>query len=517
MATPEQNALLAMQLFRPAAEVVTDANDRKVALLQRFAELANAQRFQQSQAQQQQANQIQLETMRDTNQRSLEGMRTDNATKLETMRTDSASRLAKEATERQTQLEKARAGDTDTRDLRKQFALAYPVYAQAAATVNKNAKALKDYDETWEGLGELQADMSTLKEEAQSQKENAAAQGVVAILDQATQSLADTIRVRDEGMKLTASDTAAARSMGLRALQQAATNGNIPIEPKGKKWDTAIAALSKDQPDIEVAKQILGPSGFQAYASGVQQGLLALANDKERIAKVRALNADVQVAQRGASEALNKLLQYTATNPKLGPALADRNTKLQALTKTAGAPSDAPPDTQSVFKSLIGPGPAPQAPGAPTPAGTPSAGTNLPASAGPTSTYQYPGLSILGAVERANTGVPTANQFAQAPGNILAAPGRAVDAGARLIGAGVGGLFTGNYSMPPSGTDAAASGLASMFQTGPSDADQIAQIQGQLSGMTPGAGQLDTSRQIDYLRRLLESYQQRPTSSLLGQ
>lgn len=358
MATPEQNTALGLQLFQPATRVVTDANDNRVALLTRIAEIQNQQRFQQEQLARQQA----FAGQQQTSQQQFLGQQATQqqgaAVNLEKLRAQNSRDLAADAEKRQRDVGKQQQDAADLRDLHRQFALSYPIYAHAAAVLGQKPTPISDYDETWEGLGEMQGDMQILKEKADKQEKGAAAQGVVAILDQATQQLSDAIKARDDGIKLTADDQSQARSMGLRALQQAANTGAIPgLDPKDKKFQQAVAALSKDTPDIAVASQILGPSGIQAYAGGVQQGLLGLANDKERLAKIAALNRDVQSAQRGASDSLTRLMTLTATNPELGGMLQERSKTLNSLTPQA-AQAPAQTDTQSVFKSLIGNPPA---------------------------------------------------------------------------------------------------------------------------------------------------------------
>lgn len=348
MATPESNTALGIGLFQPAAQVITRGNDEKVALLTRLAEIANAQHFQRGMATQAQ----------------------ENAVRLENLRADNSRALAKDTTDRQLAVTKQAQEAVDQRDLQKNFSLSYPIYAQAAAVLGEKPKEISEFDHSWDGLAELQGEMSALKERAQKQEKTAAAKGVVAILDQSTQQLDDAIRARNEGIKLTSADQAQARNMGLRALQQAANTGAIPgLDPKDKKFGRALAALSKDEPDIAVASELLGPAGIQAYAGGVQSGLLALTNDKDRLARITSLSRDVQTAQRGASENLTRLMTLASTNPELGTMLDERASRLSTLNKSAVS-EPAPTDTQSVFKSLIG-SPASAAPSVsqPAPAG----------------------------------------------------------------------------------------------------------------------------------------------------
>ncbi len=361
-------------------------------MLIRLKEIADAQNFQREQSASSQANAVNLEKLRAQNSRE----------------------LAADAETRALKVGKQQQDARDAAELNKQFSMAYPIYAHAAAVLGKKPAARSEYENSWDGLAQLQGDMSDLKEQADKQEKSAAAKGVVAILSQAEQSIADTIKNRDEALQLTESDKAQAKSMGLKSLQTAVANGSVPgMELKDAAFKKAFEALSKDEPDFEVAKRLLGPQGYQAYAGGVQQGILALSNDKERLAKITALNRDVQTAQRGGSDALNRLLQIAATNPELGPMLEEHAKNLAAYGRQATA-APATPDFQGALRNMIGPPPAPTA-------------TTLPPSAAPvqpsgifnllrpqTPTGPFPAMNLWGA--------PTIGSGAPAAAPVLSAP-----------------------------------------------------------------------------------------------
>lgn len=333
MATPIENTLLAQQLFQPVQQIANNyarGNDEKVALVSRLAQLQRTEDF----------------------QRKMQTQQQDAAVNLEKLRAVNSQKLAKDTTDRQLAVTKQQQESIDRRDLEKNFSLNYPIYAQAAAVLGQKPKDITEFDDSWEGLGQLQGEMADLREQAQKHEKTEAAKGVVAVLDQATQQLKDAIKARDDGTKLTSADEAQARNMGLRALQQAATTGALPgIDPSSKKFQTAIDALSQEQPDVAVATKLLGPTGIQAYMGGVQQGLLALSNDKERLARITSLSRDVQSAQRGASESLTRLMSLAATNPELGGMLQDRSATLNSL--SAPAATTPQTDTQSVFQQML--------------------------------------------------------------------------------------------------------------------------------------------------------------------
>lgn len=351
MATAEENTLLARQLFAPAASIVSDANDRRVQLAARIAELQNQQQFQQQQLQQQQTGQVNLENLRTAN----------------------AQKLSEDTTQREKDVTKQAQDAKDAADLHRQFALSYPVYAKAAETLGEEVNPLSGYDQSWEGLGQLQGDMSSLQERAAKSEQGKAAQGLIAILDQSTDELKNAITARDQVTQITQSDRDSARQQGLTALRTAAANGTIPgLDPKSDKFKAAMDALSKPEPDVHVAGEILGPTGMGIYANGIQQGIQALTNDKDRIARISAASRDVAAAQRGSAEALTKMMGVAANNPRLGNLLAARTPGISALTSQAPTAASGP-DTTAVFRQLTGgASPVAPAPAAPAPAPTPT-------------------------------------------------------------------------------------------------------------------------------------------------
>lgn len=356
MATPEQNTLLALQLFAPAGDIAQrmaaqhrSENAQRVELLTHLFDLQNQERVQTQQFDRQQSA----------------------ATNLERLRQRNAVELNDKTTQRQLEVSEQAQSASDKRELDRQFSLSYPVYAQSATALGETVKAVTEYTRDWAGLGQLQGDMAALKERAGKKEKGDAAKGLIAILDQSMKELKNAIDARDEVNKIGADDIAAARGMGLSALRRAADTGVIDIDKK--KLSTALTALDKDQPDYTVAQQILGPTGISVYTAGVQAGVQQLSNDKERLARIAAASRDVQAAQRGSSDALLRLMQIAATNPELGSLLQERTRKLNALENAPAAASG--PDTQAIFRRLIGAPPpkpigagvaAPQAPAAPS-------------------------------------------------------------------------------------------------------------------------------------------------------
>lgn len=343
MATPEQNTLLALQLFQPIADQAKQYSDARLNLLTRIAEIQNQERFQKELAAQQAQTQL------------------NYGTQMENLRAANAQALAKDTMDRQLAVTKQQQDALDDRDFKKAFALNYPIYARAAAVLGKTPKPASSYEQSWEGLGQLQGDMTDLQEQAAKHEKSEAAKGVVAVLDQSTQQLENAIKARNEGMKLSAADQQQARNFGIKALQSAAQTGAIPnLDINSPKYTQAVAALSKDVPDIATASQMLGPAGIQAYAGGVQQGLMALQNDKDRIARITSLSRDVQAAQRGASESLSRLMALAANNPQLGSALQQRNAELLKINQQADNITSGPqtPDTNSVFRQMVGSAPS---------------------------------------------------------------------------------------------------------------------------------------------------------------
>src|SRR5665213_2565704 len=162
---PIQNAEFAQRLFAPVGDNVVAANKQKVDVLSRMAEL----RSQQNAA-------VNLEGMRSQNATNLEGLRMQNSQTLADKQYRRDMDLAKENYTRQINVTGQAQKAQDQRDLQKQFSLSYPVYAQSASVLGKTAKPLSQYENSWNGLGQLQADMETLKTEATKQQQQRGAE-----------------------------------------------------------------------------------------------------------------------------------------------------------------------------------------------------------------------------------------------------------------------------------------------------------------------------------------------------
>lgn len=492
-ASPEQNALLALRLFQPVTDSMANGASNRTAVLLRLAEARNQAASQQALLAQQQRGQVDLENMRNSNSVTLEGLRAQNSQSLAQREYDLRRQEDADMLDRQLAVTKQQQDALDKRDLNKQFSLNYPVYAQANAVLGKTPAPLSTYDYSWKGLGQLQADMKTLGEEATKHERSAGAQGVLAILDQSTAQLEGAIKARDKIAQITPEDESSARSRGVAALTAAAQNGTIPgLDPKSDKFKSAIDALNKDQPDLTVASQILGPTGIQVYANGVHQGLQLLQNDKNRIARIADASRQITAAQRGASENLTRLTALTANNPELGEALAARNSRLQSVQSRADTSTSAPPpDTQSIFTRLTGvpppagaaaPGGVP-APGAPAPTGNPQLDAyNLQQS------QQQRDAQIQNAMQRLQALRATAGNQGAALGGATAVPPYS-PAGLGLgIAMGGGPFSPAIASRAPSRLAANLSQTLNQQSQAQTDYDALAQVLAGAPGPAAGAG-----------------------------
>lgn len=375
MATPEENTLLALRLFQPVGDNIAAGNNQRTGLLAKIAEIQNEHAFQREQTATTAGNQLNYLSRLQQGQSQLEDKRTAEQTSLEATRVQNDKDLAAETFKRQMAVSKQARDAQSQEDLNKQFALTYPVYAHSAAALGEKIKPQTAYVNSWAGLGDLQADMEDLKTQADKKNQTAAAQGVISILDDATKQLKDAIDARDKVNQLNDQDRSQIQQAGLDALSHAVNNGTIPgLDADSEKFKTGFAALNKASPDLDVAQQAMGSAAVQTFQSGVKQGMQALVNDKDRLGRFAAASRDVVAAQRGASQTLTHLLGVAATNPQLGPMLAQRNQQLNSLDATAsgspgsGPDSITPPNTDTIFQQLTNPtapaGATPPPPGA---------------------------------------------------------------------------------------------------------------------------------------------------------
>lgn len=491
MATPEQNTLLAQQLFQPATQVITNDAQQRTNLLARIVETLNDQRFKREQATQAQGNAVNLENLRAANSQSLADKTTDRQ-----------AMLADKSFDRQMHVSKLAQDAAELKELHRTFALAYPIYAQAAEKAGVEVMPYSDFEQSWDGIGELQAEMAAVKEKAEKRDNSLAAQPLLGALDNAIHELRVSQAAFRERTRLSDEDQAAAKTAGLGALQQAKLTGGI-AGINDAKFNAGVAALTAG--DDVTARRTFGeqaPALMGIYEQAQQRARLQIMNSPERRAEIQALNRDQIAARNIVRSTENQVGQLGVKNPEIGAGWAARHAEAANLEREQERTQSDADRNQALFRAAL-PDPAakPIAPPAPTVASP---------------TYKYPALSIFGAAERMNGGTPTMDQFAAAPANILAAPGRAVDTAGRLVSGGLQGLLTGNYTPPPTGAvEMAGRGLGSLLPTGPSDADQVQQIQNEIQRLTPAAGQPDAYRQLQYLRRLLESYS-RPTDTLLA-
>lgn len=483
MATPESNAALGIGLFQPAANVITQGNDRKVALLQRIAEIANQQEFQRQQLGQQQAGAVNLERLRTENQQITNDKALDRQLKVSQQAQDAA----------------------DIKELHRQFALAYPAYAKAAAAADLEVTPLSEYSQSWDGLGELSADLGVVQEKLAKKDNSLAALPILGAARAAKHELDVSRAAFAAKSQLTAEDQAAARNAGIQALQVAKDQGIIKDIPD-KAFGAGVAALTAG--DTKEAEQKFGaaaPRLMSLFEQGQQRSRLQIMNSPERRAELAAIGRDVVAARQGLNQTMTHLAGAAAKNPEVGAGYQQLETELMAGDKQdSGTRSDAERNQMLFNAAGAGTGNTPS----PTPR------TQAPASAG---NYQYPGLSILGATERMNIGPLTAPQFAAAPANILAAPGRAIDTGGRLLSGAIQGIYNGNFTPPPTGAvEMAGRGIGSLLPSGPTDTDNVAAVQNEIQRLTPSAGQPDVGRRLEYLRRLLQSYSTQPSSGILA-
>jgi hypothetical protein len=269
---------------------------------------------------------------------------------------------------------------------------------------------------------------------------------MVSDLDEVTSAVKAAQNRLAELSRPTADETKVARTRAVAALKAAIERGDLAATAKLRPDAIAkgLAALARG--DEDVAAKLLGDEAIGAYRGAIEQTLLGLESTKARLAERQQTNQQLMQLQGAAGRVTSDLRKAAATNPFLASKLSERRSALQDLM----APAETKAAPRSFDKIFAKPGAAPP----------PQADEKEPASGGATASYQYPGTSVLGAVER----LPSAERLAMAPANILAFPGRAIDTAGRAVTGGLQGLMTGNFSLPPKGLiEQAGEGIGALF------------------------------------------------------
>lgn len=345
MATPEQNMLLAMQLFQPTAQTLQQIGDARTNVALKMALMDRDERNRQAAAEASYRRAVDVENLR---------LKHDDA-RIEAAEARSDARIL--ASEKRAQTAAGataqRAKDAqqakDKADIENEFDRLYPQYAQAAARAGITIKQREDYPATRSGLGQLAADLKTAEVGFQTSRESSAATALLGGLEDKRAELTQAKAALDELSKPSPEDQKFARQRAAEAVQQAIEANSFPGSEKIKKdaRTKGISALRAGN-DFE-AKKFLGESAMAAYETEYEKTLMALPNTRSRL-QLRAQGQQQLLAlQRETSMLESDLRKAAATNPALAKGLTDRRSAAQIF-----SPEAEPPPRQRTLGEIFG-------------------------------------------------------------------------------------------------------------------------------------------------------------------
>lgn len=356
MATPEQNMLLAMQLFqRPADQYREDS-----AMLNNVM-LKLAQAKQEEQLRRDLATQ---QATREDARWKAQGEREDARIKASDDR-QTATIAAAERRQKEAQTEKERL------DIENEIDRVYRLYAGAAERAGVTPNKREAYPTTRAGLGQLQADAASAEFAVQRRQDGLSATAMLSEYDAAQAELDEMAKRRREYAKPSASDQKIARSTAVQALQQ-----KLDDFPSLRKRPDAIepglAALRRG--DTEEAGDLLGRDVVQAYEATYAQVLEQLPGTRVRMQQSAQLQQTESQLRSNLDKYRSVLTQAAAKNPTLAEGLAKSQRGLRSL-MTADAPVERPSD-EEVLRRRVGDAPPPAAGGiVPPPKSSPAPAT----------------------------------------------------------------------------------------------------------------------------------------------
>jgi len=437
MATPEQNTLLAMQLFgRPADEYAANNNQRLKVMLG----IAQANREEQLRrdlaTQQAQREDARYKSLNDREDARLKASDTRQA----------ATIAAAERRQTEAQKEKERA------DLDNDFGRLYEQYVAAAVRAGGAVKQPADYPTGRAGLWKLAADLKTAEVGYVNRQLEISADAMIAEKEEKHNELTAGQKRLQELSKPSEQEEKIARSAAVNAVRAALENDPDRFGKPSKDAITkGINALAGGNRNI--ATKYLGEQALVDFESAYQQTLFSLPNTKAQLQEKTQTQQYLLAVQRDASKVDSDLRRAAATNPFLAERL--KQSRLQQIMVNPPAEPTRRRTPEELF-------PAPQGGG--------GSGEIIPeppaAPAKPMQPMSYKG-GILGGLESLYKS-ETPERWAQVPGNIALAPLGALDAVGRYGSAGLQGLFTGDFSVPQTSViTPALTGLEQLFGATP--------------------------------------------------
>lgn len=353
MATPEQNALLALQLFGQPAQQFAQANDARTNLLMRLALTEREEQARRELANQGYAKSIELANMqagREDARWRAQGDREDARMRAANERA-SADRTAAERRESE------RQAAADTKQLRASIASTYPKYAAAATQLGEEVLALEDFEETWQGLGKLQAEMARLEQTRVRRDQEGAAEAVVGELDDAQAAVRASETALQRLARTTPEDERFARAQATAAVRTAIETGGVEGLPKAgsEAAKKGLAALVAG--DMAVAGRLLGGEVLTQFESAYQASLQAAPNFKSRMQQLAIAQQNHALAQRNLATIQSDLRRAAAGNNALATRLTERRSGLQQLMAPAVPDEAEAPRARRSMEEIFAPKP----------------------------------------------------------------------------------------------------------------------------------------------------------------
>ncbi len=338
MATPEQNALLALQLFAAPAEQFNQQNNARTNLLLNLTNRNREEQLKRDLANQSYDKAIELARYTGDREDARQlGYERRQKTQLEAMQTredtraEAAERKQTAAQAESERKQKEALSARDKSDILNEIDRLYPQYAAAAARAKLPIKERTEFAETRAGLGQLAAELKTAEVGFEQMRFELAADASIAELEEAKGALNATKSRLLELSKPSPDDEKFARTRAVTALKQAIESGQIEgtkkLRPDAIR--KGLAELSKG--NDETAAKFLGEEAIGAYQGAFEQTLMSLPNMKARLQERAQTQQQLLQLQTVTSRIESDLRKGAAANPFLGEKLKTSRTGLQEL------------------------------------------------------------------------------------------------------------------------------------------------------------------------------------------
>lgn len=360
MATAEQNTLLGLQLFAPVAEQFAAGNQNRVATLLKLIAMNREEQLRRDLASQGYDKSIELAGMQADREDARQlGAERRQKTQLEALQTREDTRATESERKQKDQRDAA-----EVKQLRDAITREYALYSREVSALGDKPRPRTDFDDTVEGLGELQAERAQVENQRKVRDQTAAADAVTGELDDAI-SRRDAIKKELEALqKPMPEDIKFATSRAADAVRQALETGGLTGAPKPTS-DAAkkgLAALQRG--DLKEAEALLGVNARSQFESAFETALQAAPNFKNRLQMVSVKSRELQDANNFLRTVSSDLRKAAATSLPLATKLGERRSALQSLQTSDDAGAEMKP--RRTMEQIFGAPPAAAQPAGPT-------------------------------------------------------------------------------------------------------------------------------------------------------